>query len=69
MENTAIIMCSAVTAASSTVYAFDGNDVMAWVMLGINIVTLISNAALAIYRNWRDRDKDKEDHKDEEGDQ
>jgi hypothetical protein len=31
---------------------------MAWTVLAINVLMLLSNAALAIYKNWRDRDKD-----------
>lgn len=55
-----LLTTSAVTTTVSTTSAFTGENVMAWVVLGINVVTLISNAALAIYRKWRDRDKDGE---------
>lgn len=59
MFDTRVLMTtSAVTTTVSTASAFSGENVMAWVVLGINVVTLISNAALAIYRKWRDRDKD-----------
>ena len=51
---------SAMATATSTAASFNGDQIMAWVMLGINIVTLISNTALAIYRKWRDKNKDLE---------
>lgn len=58
LETRALLTTSAVTTTVSTASAFSGDSVMAWVVLGINVITLISNAALAIYRKWRDRDKD-----------
>lgn len=60
-ETRALLTTSAVTTTVSTASAFSGQDIMAWVVLGINVITLISNAALAIYRKWRDRDKDGDD--------
>lgn len=60
MFDTRVLMTtSAVSTTVSSASAFSGENVMAWVVLGINVITLISNAALAIYRKWRDRDKDK----------
>jgi hypothetical protein len=53
-----LLTTSAVTTTVSTASAFSGDNVMAWVVLAINVLTLLSNAALAIYKNWRDRDKD-----------
>lgn len=61
-SKTATLCVSAVSTTTSTVAAFNGDQIVAWVMLAINVITLISNAALAIYHKWRDRDKDKEDH-------
>lgn len=58
MDTRVLLTTSAVTTTVSTASAFNGQDVMAWVVLGINIITLISNAALSIYRKWRDRDKE-----------
>ena len=59
MFDTRVLMTtSAVTTTVSTASAFGGDNVMAWVVLAINVATLISNAALAIYKKWRDRDKD-----------
>lgn len=53
-----LLATSALTTTVSTTSAFSGDNVMAWAVLAINVVTLMSNAALAIYKNWRDRDKD-----------
>ena len=53
-----LLTTSAVTTTVSSASAFSGDNVMAWVVLAINVLTLLSNAALAIYKNWRDRDKD-----------
>lgn len=62
---------SVMATATSTAATFNGDQIMAWVMLGINIVTLISNTALAIYRKWRDKNKDleTEEPKQEEAEQ
>lgn len=54
----ATITASATAGAASVGAAWAGDNVMAWVMLGINIITLLSNLALEIYRKWRDKDKD-----------
>lgn len=53
----ATILSSTAAGTASVVTAAAGENVMAWVMLFINIMILISNAALEIYRNWRDKDK------------
>jgi len=53
-----LLTTSAVTTTVSSASAFSGDTVMAWTVLAINVLTLLSNAALAIYKNWRDRDKD-----------
>lgn len=53
-----LLTTSAVTTTVSSASAFSGDKVMAWAVLAINVLTLLSNAALAIYKNWRDRDKD-----------
>lgn len=42
---------------SVTTAAQAGNDVLFWVSIIVSAVTMLSNAALAIYRKWRDRDK------------
>lgn len=59
MNTTATLLASAVTATGSTVAAFNGDNVMAWVMLILNIITLTSNTFLTVYRKWRDRNDDK----------
>ena len=64
MYERTLLSVSAATTAVSTASAFSGEEIMAWVVLAINVVTLLSNAALAIYRKWRDRDKDKDDKND-----
>lgn len=51
------ILSSTAAGTASIVTAAAGENVMAWVMLFINIMILLSNAALEIYRNWRDKDK------------
>lgn len=53
----ATILSSTAAGTASVVTAAAGENVMAWVMLFINAAILISNAALEIYRNWRDKDK------------
>lgn len=57
---------SCFSALSSVVSQFNGDNIMAWVMLWINIATLLSNAAISIYRKWRDRDKDLKSQDDKE---
>ncbi len=59
MKTTTTLLASAVTATGSTVAAFNGDNVMAWVMLALNIITLTSNTLLMVYRKWRDRNDDK----------
>lgn len=59
MDTTTTLLASAVTATGSTVAAFNGDNVMAWVMLVLNIITLTSNTLLTVYRKWRDRNDDK----------
>ena len=53
---------SFLTASASIFASFNGENVMAWVMLIINVATLVTNAAISIYRKIRDRDKDLENH-------
>ena len=72
MEGLTLTMMSALATATSTATAMaTGEGVISWVMTAINIAILISNAALSIYRTWRDRDKDKEstEKKDDNGPQ
>lgn len=65
---TTTLLASAVTATGSTVAAFNGDNVMAWVMLVLNIITLTSNTLLMVYRKWRDRNDDKNNNdKDDKG--
>ena len=59
MDTTTTLLASAVTATGSTVAAFNGDNVMAWVMLVLNIITLTSNTLLTVYHKWRDRNDDK----------
>ena len=59
MHTTTTLLASAVSATGSTVAAFNGDNVMAWVMLVLNIITLTSNTFLTVYRKWRDRNDDK----------
>ena len=59
----ATITASATAGAASVGAAWAGDNVMAWVMLGINIITLLSNLALEIYSKWRDKDKDEDKDK------
>lgn len=66
--STAIITASATSGAASVGAAWAGDDVMAWVMLAINIITLLSNLALEVYKQWRDKDKEpgKKEERDED---
>lgn len=57
-ETISTIVLSATATAGSVAASATGDTVMQWVMLGVNIVVLLSNTALSIYRKWRDRDKD-----------
>lgn len=65
----AIVTASATSGAASIGAAWAGDNVMAWVMLGINIITLLSNLALEIYKQWRDKDKDNKDKDDDESEE
>lgn len=58
--NTSTIMAfgSVALTAASTAGAVSGDSITMWVTTVLNAVILISNTALAIYRAWRDRDKD-----------
>lgn len=68
MDSTSTLLTSAVAATGSTVAAFNGDNVMAWVMLVLNIITLTSNTLLTVYRKWRDINDDKNDtDKDDRG--
>lgn len=58
-ETISTIALSATAAAGSVAASATGDNVMQWVMLGVNILVLLSNTALSIYRKWRDRDADK----------
>lgn len=57
---------SCLTAFASVFAVFNQENVMAWVMLAINIATLITNCGISIYRKIRDRDKDLEERKGED---
>lgn len=57
-ETISTIALSATAAAGSVAASATGDNIMQWVMLGVNIVVLLSNTALSIYRKWRDKDKD-----------
>lgn len=57
-ETISTIVLSATATAGSVAASATGDNVMQWVMLGVNIVVLLSNTALSIYRKWRDKDKD-----------
>lgn len=59
--NAESLVLSATASAGSVASAFAGDDIMAWVFLVINIITLLSNAGLSIYRKWRDRDDDRKE--------
>lgn len=59
MNTNITLLVSAATATGSTIAAFNGDNVMAWVMLVLNIITLTSNTFLMVYRKWRDRNDDK----------
>lgn len=51
-------VCLLTSAATATTEAAAGNGVMALVTVAINAALLIANAAIEIYRKFRDRDKD-----------
>lgn len=57
-ETISTIVLSATATAGSVAASATGDNIMQWVMLGVNIVVLLSNTALSIYRKWRDKDKD-----------
>ena len=44
------------------------SNILSWVMFGINVLILISNTFLDLYRKWRDRDEDKEKKDEEDND-
>ena len=57
--NTSFIISSALlTAISVSSSVAEGNTILVWVTTVLNAIILISNTALAIYRSWRDKDKD-----------
>ena len=63
------IMSVLATAAATTTAVTSGNTVMAWAMTIANVLILLSNTFIDIYRKWRDRDKDlksSEERKDKE---
>lgn len=60
IDNRICLAISGVATTASTASAFSGEDILAWVIFGINVITLLSNAGIAIYRKWRDRDADKD---------
>lgn len=64
-ETISTIVLSATATAGSVAASATGDNVMQWVMLGVNIVVLLSNTALSIYRKWRDKDKDTSKKSDE----
>lgn len=51
---------SCLTAFASMFAVLNQENVMAWVMLAINVATLLTNCGISIYRKIRDRDKDLE---------
>ena len=61
LNNADLPIVSGTAATASIVSSFSGENIMAWVFLAINIATLVTNAAISIYRKIRDRDKDLED--------
>ena len=65
MKNYLCSIFSGAAGAGSVSAAAAGDDVMAWVMLGINAAILITNAIIEIYRKWQDRDNDKKGGKKE----
>lgn len=56
--STIMALGSGALTAASTAGAMSGDNITMWVTTILNAVILISNTALAIYRAWRDRDKD-----------
>ena len=64
LNNADLPIVSGTAATASIVALFSGENIMAWVFLAINIATLVTNAAISIYRKIRDRDKDLEDKED-----
>ena len=62
-------MSATMTATSTITAAALGNEIITWVTLGINVLILISNALLDIYRKWRDRDNDKKSKENSEKDE
>lgn len=62
MKQSTLVIESAVASVVSTASAFNGEMIIAWVVFGINVLTLISNALLSIYKKWKHRD-DEEDEK------
>lgn len=65
MVETETTLISALATTGSISAVFTGDTVMAWAMLAINILTLASNTALAIYRNWRNTLEGKEEDPDD----
>lgn len=68
-DTIATLALSATAAAGGAVASAAGDTVMQWVTLGINIAILATNCAITIYRKWRDRDKDLQAKKNDEGDE
>lgn len=66
--NNALTTVSAAATGTSIAAFLTGDELTAWVLTLINVATLITNAAIAIYRKIRDRDKDLEKKKKEEED-
>ena len=59
---------SATATAGGAAASAAGDTVMQWGTLGRNSAILGTNCAITIYRKWRDRDKDLQAKKDDEGD-
>ena len=56
--STIMALGSVALTSASTAGAISGDSITMWVTTILNAIILISNTALAIYRAWRDRDKD-----------
>ena len=59
---------SCLTAFASMFAVLNQDNIMAWVMLVINVATLLTNCGISIYRKIRDRDKDLKENERKETD-
>lgn len=69
MNNGTLPTLSVMATGTSVAAFFNGEALIGWVMLAINIATLITNCGISIYRKIRDRDKDLEEKKGEDHDE